>query len=180
MKVLIIENDSNKLDNAIRIVKRYFKSAKIVHINNYNDAIQKCYTKRDIDEFDLIIIDIAFCRTNPHENPDPVLHPQAGAMFLAHLAKRKSCTPVIIYSSVKDYMAKYKEYLFPSFETICDNFDSHPLFVEGSDVDKLYQEIIAYGNELLNSSNFVIGHAHNHTDFETTFHKYWNLMKKAG
>ena len=53
MKVLIIENDSNRLDNTIRVLRRYFKSAKIVHINNYNDAIKTCSTTRDIDEFDL-------------------------------------------------------------------------------------------------------------------------------
>ena len=180
MKVLIIVNDSVKLDNAIRMVKRYFKSAQVVHVNNYNDAVKTCYTKREINEFNLIIIDMVFCRADPHENPDPVLHPQAGSMFLSHLAKRKTCTPVIIYSTTKDYLKDYKEFLFPSFETICDNFDSHPLFVEGSDVDKLYREITVYGNELLNASNFVIGHAHTLAELEKSIYKLRNLMKKAG
>lgn len=180
MKVLIIENDSNKLDNAIRIIKRCFKSAQIVHMNNYNDAIKACNTKREIDGFNLIVIDIAFCRANPRENPDPVLHPQAGAMFLAHLAGRKACTPVIIYSYEKDYLEIYKNYLFPTFETICDNYDSHPLFVEGSDVDKLYTEITAYGNELLNASNFVIGHAHNLNELNIHLRQIWNQIRKAG
>ena len=180
MKVLIIENDSIKLDNTIQMVRRTFKSAKIVHINNYNDAIKRCYTKRDINEFDLIILDMAFCRANPHENTDPVLHPQAGSMFLAHLAKRNSNTPVIIYSYEKDYMKIYKNFLFPSFESICYNFDSYPLFLEGSEVDNLYKEITRNGEELLSASNFIIGQAHNLAELETHLRKIWNLMKKAG
>ena len=87
MKVLIIENDANKLDNAIRIVKKCFKSAKIVHINNYNDAIKVCSTKKQIEEFKLIVLDMAFCRAKPFDGVDPVLHPKTGSMFLAHLAE---------------------------------------------------------------------------------------------
>lgn len=180
MKVLIIENDANKLGNAIRIVKNHFKSAKIVHINNYNDAIKTCSTTRDIDEFDLIILDMVFCRAKPHEGVDPILHPQTGSMFLAHLAQKKSCTPTIIYSFEKDYLVKYKQFLFPTFETICYNYDSFPLFVEGSEVGKLYDEITAEGEELLRASNFIIGHAHNYAELEKTLRKYWNIMKKAG
>ena len=180
MKVLIIENDANKLDNAIRIVKRYFKSAEIVHVNNYNDAMKTCYTKRDIDEFDLIILDMAFCRARPYENTDPILHPQTGSMFLAHLANRKSCTPVIIYSFEKDYLELYKKFLFPSFESICYNYDSYPLFVEGSEVAKLYEEISAIAEELLTASSFIINHAHTHAELEKAIYEFRHLMKKAG
>lgn len=180
MKVLIIGNDTNKLDNAIRIVRRYFKSAKIVHINNYNDAVKTCSTKKDIDEFDFIILDMVFCRAKPHECADPVLHHQTGSMFLAHLARKSSCTPVIIYSQEKDFLEMYKNFLFPSFETICYNYDSFPLFVECSEVAKLYTEITAISEELLNASNFIIGHAHNHAELQKTIHKYRKIMKKTG
>ena len=180
MKVLIIENDSNRLDNTIRVLRRYFKSAQIVHINNYNDAIKACYTKKDIDEFDLIILDMTFCRARPYKNADPILHPQTGSMFLAHLANRKSNTPVIIYSKEKDYLEMYKTFLFPSFMSICENCDSFPLFVEGSEVDKIYQEVTAIGEELLSASNFIIGHAHTNTELEKFLLIYRNLMKKAG
>ena len=180
MKVLIIDSDANRVDNTIRIVKRRFKSVKIVHINNYNDAIKTCSTTRDIDEFDLIILDMAFCRARPYKGVEPILHPQTGSMFLAHLAKRISCTPVIIYSSEKDYLKTYKQFLFPAFETICYNYDSYPLVVEGSEVGKLYDEITAEGEELLRASNFVIGHAHNHAEFETILCNRRIIMKKAG
>ena len=180
MKVLIIDNDANRVDNTIRIVKRQFKSAKIVHINNYNDAIKACSTTRDIDEFDLIIMDMVFCRARPNRGIDPVLHPQAGSMFLSHLAKKSCCTPVIIYSQEKDYLKKYKQFLFPTFETLCYNYDSYPLFIEGSEVGKLYDEITAEGEALLNASNFIIGHAHNHTEFENFLRNHWIIMKKAG
>lgn len=180
MKVLIIENDYNKLDNAIRVLRRHFKSAKIVHVNNYNDAIKKCSTKNDIDKFDLIILDMTFCRARPYKNSDPVLHPQTGSMFLAHLAHREANTPVIIYSKAKDYLKIYKSFLFPSFISICYNHDSFPIFVEGSEVQKLYDEATAIGEKLLAASNFVIGHAHDVTEFETTLLRHWNIMKKAG
>ena len=179
MKVLIIENDANELDNAIRIVKKFFKSAKIVHINNYNDAIKVCSTKKQNEEFKLIVLDMAFCRAKPLEGVDPVLHPKTGSMFLAHLAENKSCTPVIIYSYEKDYLEKYKAFLFTSFETICYNNDSYPLFVEGSEVGRLYDEITSIGEKLLNASNFIIGHAHNQTELEQILRTHWNIMKKA-
>lgn len=180
MKVLIIENDANKLDNAIRIVKKVFKSAKIVHFNNYNDALKACSSKRDIDEFNLIILDMVFCRAKPYEGAEPIKHPLTGSMFLAHLAKRNSTTPVIIYSYEKDYMEMYKEFLFPSYETICYNYDSYPIFIEGSIVGKLYDEITAEGEKLLKASKFIVGHAHNRTELEHIVHKHWNIMKKAG
>lgn len=180
MKVLIIENDANKLDNAIRIVKKRFKSAKIVHVNNYNDAITVCSTKKDIEEFNLIVLDMAFCRAKPLAEVNPILHPQAGSMFLSHLATRNSHTPVIIYSYENDYLEKYKTFLCPSFETICYNYDSYPLFVEGSQVAKLHAEITSVGEELLNASNFIIGHAHNQAELEQILRSYWRIMKKAG
>lgn len=175
MKVLIIESNINTLDNAIRTVRRHFKSAKIVHVNNYNDAI-----KTNIDEFDLIIMNMFFCRAKPYENTDPILHTQTGSMFLAHLARKKACTPVIIYSSTKDYMEIYKSFLFPSFELICYNFDSYPLFIEGSEVEKLYNESTANGEKLLQASNFVIDHAHTLAELERSLYKFRHLMKKAG
>lgn len=180
MKVLIIENDANKLDNAIRIVKKSFKSAKIVHINNFNDAYKACYKKSDIDEFDLIILDMVFCRAKPYEGTDPVKHRWAGSMFLSHLAKRKSTIPVIIYSTEANYLEKYKEYLFPAFQTFCYNYDSYPLFVEDSTVGKLYNEATAVAQELLEASDFVIGHAHTHTELGNIIRNHWNIMKKAG
>jgi len=180
MKVLIIENDFDKLDSAIRIVKKSFKSVRIVHINNYTEALKACYSKKDIEKFDLIIFSMQFCRANPHGNPDPVKHPLAGAMFLSHLAQRKSTTPVIIFSDEKNYLDIYIAYLFPAFETFCYNYDSYPLFIEGSMVGKLYDEATARGQDILNASNFVIGHAHTQNELDILIRKFWNIMKKAG
>ncbi len=180
MKVLIIENDFDKLDSAIRIVKKHFKSAKIVHINNYNEALKSCYSKKDIDKFDLIIFSMKFCRANPNGNPDPTKHPLAGSMFLSHLAQRKSKTPVIIFSDETNYLDIYKAYLFPAFETFCYNCDSYPLFVEGSMVGKLYDEATTLSQEIFDASNFVIGHAHTQNELDFFILKLRNIMKKAG
>ena len=180
MKVLIIESCSDKLENAIRIVKTVCESANVVHIDNFNDALKVCYKKSDIDEFNLIILDIAFCRVKPYEGTDPIKHRFAGSMFLAHLAGKKSTVPVIIYSSETDYLEIYREYLFPAFETFCYNYDSHPIFVEGSTVGRLYEEATAKAQELFNASNFIISQAYSSDELKFILHNHWHIMEKAG
>ena len=180
MKVLIIGNDSNRLDITISIVKSFFKSAKIVHIDNFNEAYKVCYRKKDINKFNLIILDMEFCRAKPYKGTNPTKHKWTGCMFLSHLAERECNIPVIVYSSEDDYMERYKTYLFPSFEKFCDHYDSHPISIEGSDVGKLYDEVISVATKILENSHFIIGGVRTTQELKNIIHTHWNIMEKAG
>ena len=63
MKVLIIEDNDYKLDDAIRTINAH-EITEYVHVNNYMEAYS-LLRKGVIDEFDFIILDIQFFETRP-------------------------------------------------------------------------------------------------------------------
>ena len=98
MKVLIIEDNNYKLDDAIRIINAH-GITEYVHINNYMEAYS-LLRKELVDQFDFIILDIQFYETRPLLDSRAMPHQYAGYKFLLRLASENKSIPVFIFSSV--------------------------------------------------------------------------------
>ena len=174
VKVLIIEDNNYKLEDSIRILQE-FGINDYVHVNNYLEAVDICFRKKRLSEFDFIILDIQFYlyRQFPgsHDLPDE----QAGYKFLYKMASSDSTKPVFVFSSVKDYLREYQDFLFPSFSEYSKEFSSQSfIFARASTISVKYEEDKRKNKQILENSNFVFGHAHNRYELKQLVTSYLN------
>ena len=172
MKVLIIEDNDYKLDNAVRILKD-FGIENYIHVNNFIEAYRLCFRQNILDEIDFIILDIQFYECRPLIGGRALPDQQAGYKFLRQLAYLSMTIPVFVFSSVEDYMSEYREFLLPTFTKYVKQFKSSDfLFTRMSTYSEKYETEMKVNEELLNRSNFVIGHAHNEYELQTLLKTY--------
>ena len=174
MKVLIIEDNNYKLEDSIRILQA-FGINDYVHVNNYLEAVNICFRKKRLSEFDFIILDIQFYLyrqfSGSHDLPDT----HAGYKFLYQLASSGSTKPVFVFSSVEDYLREYTEFLFPSFSEYSKQFNSQTsIFMSYYTMHAKYEEDKKKNEQILENSNFVIGHAHNYYELKKLVTSYLN------
>ena len=180
VKVLIIEDNNYKLEDAIRILQE-FGINHYVHVNSYLEAVDICFRKERLSEFDFIILDIQFYlyRHIPGSHFMPDAH--AGYKFLYQLASHGSTKPVFVFSSVKDYLKEYEEFLFPSFSEYNRQFNSQTsIFILASARYAKYEEEKKKNEQILANSNFVIGHAHNRYELKNLVTSYLNSNNQNG
>ncbi len=173
MKVLIIEDNNYKLDDAIRIIKDH-EITEYIHINNYMEAYS-LLRKSDISQFDFIILDIQFYETRPLQGSSILPNQYAGYKFLLRLASMDVSIPVFIFSSVDSFYEGYKEFLFPSFSEYSKKFISSPVYFRESYYTRRYHEEMKENEEIQRKTlEFVRGHAHNQYELETLINQYLN------
>ena len=172
MKVLIIEDNDYKLDDAIRTLKE-FGIEDYVHVNNFMEAYRMCFRQNLLDGTDFIILDIQFYELRPLLGSRALPDQHAGYKFLRQLAYQKMTIPVFVFSSVTDYVAEYRDFLFPSFSKYVDQFKSSDfLFTRASAYSEKYHTEMKANEELLNQTNFVIGQAHNRYELQSLIRTY--------
>ena len=168
VKVLIIEDNKYKLEDAIQVLQKN-GITDYVHVNNYLDAVNVCFRKQRLSEFDFIILDIQFFEYRPLDRTLPDQY--AGYRFLYKLAAAQSSTPVLVFSSVEDYLKEYKDFLFPSYAEYSKSYMRNSfIFSVASTIHTKYEEDKKRNQQILEYTNFVIGHAHNK-------HELHNLLK---
>ena len=163
MKVLIIEDNDYKLEDAIRILRENGIN-DYVHVNNYIEAIDICFRKKRLSEFDFIILDIQFYEyryfPGSHQLPDQ----HAGYKFLYQLASRKCSIPVFVFSSVTDYKSEYTNFLLPTFSEYSKNYKQGSpsfVYVRSSTIAEKYEAEKTKNKQILEDTSFVVGQAHN-------------------
>lgn len=176
MKVLIIEDNNYKLEDSIRILQE-FGINDYVHVNNYLEAVDICFRKKRLSEFDFIILDIQFYlyRQFPGSHDLPDAH--AGYKFLYQLASSISTKPVFVFSSVEDYLREYTEFLLPSFSDYSKQFKTNSqsfVFTRASTISAKYEEDKKKNKQILENSNFVLGHAHNYHELKKLVASFLN------
>lgn len=163
VKVLIIEDNNYKLEDAIQTLKNY-GITDYVHVNNYIEAVHICFRQKRLSEFDFIILDIQFYECRVLQGDRALPDQNAGYKFLVRLAETKSTTPVFVFSSVTDYLQEYNAYLLPSLSEYSRHFGSGPnslLYARASTLSMRYDEHIKKNKQIIEDTTFVIGHAHN-------------------
>ena len=172
MKVLIIEDNDYKLDDAVRILESHGITER-VHVNNYMEAYRLCFRQNILDDIDFIILDIQFFEYRPLVGERQMPDQHAGYKFLMRLAEKEKTTPVFIYSSVDSFEKGFNEFLFPSFADYQSEFRTSSFIFSRLDSQKeKYDSQIAKNKELLAKMNFVFGHAHNYYELGTLIKKY--------
>lgn len=163
MKVLIIEDNDYKLEDAIRILGKH-EITEYVHVNNYMEAYS-LFRKGLMDEFDFIILDIQFYETRPLLDSRAMPDQYAGYKFLFKLASESKTIPVFIFSSVASFEDGYKEFLFPPFSEYRRKFSSSIIFYRESYYTNRYQEEMKTNEDIQKKTlGFVQGHAR--SDYE--------------
>lgn len=172
MKVLIIEDNDYKLDNAIRVIGKH-EITEYVHVNNYMEACN-LLRKGLLDEIDFIILDIQFYETRPLLDSRGAMPDQhAGYKFLLRLASADKTIPVFLFSSIDSFEEGYKEFLFPPFSEYRIKFVSSPIFYRESYYSNRYKEEMKANEEIQKKTlGFVRGHAHNQYELETLIRQY--------
>lgn len=171
MKVLIVEDNSYKLDDAIRILNKH-EITEYVHVNNYMEAYN-LLRKGVIDEFDFIILDIQFYETRPLLDSRAMPDQYAGYKFLFKLASDGKTIPVFIFSSVDSFEDGYKEFLFPAFSEYRRKFTSSTIFYRESYYTNRYQEEMQSNEEIQKKTlSFVQGHARYDYELEILIKHY--------
>lgn len=174
MKVLIIEDNNYKLEDSIRILQELGIN-DYVHVNNYFAAVDICFRKKRLSEFDFIILDIQFYLYRQFPDSYDLPNTHAGYMFLYELASRACTKPVFVFSSVEDYLREYQEFLFPSFQEYCKQFRSQSfIHAPASTISEKYEKEKKKNEQILENSNFVIGHAHNRYELKKLVTSYLN------
>ncbi len=168
MNVLILEDNKYKLENAIEVLGKH-GIYDYKHFDNCVEPISSILFEKRIKEFQLIILDLNFYLLSKRKRTWRDLPTtDAGAMFLWELLEKKAKTPVIVYSSEKDYMSIFKDYPLPSsFLAYYHNFEeSNPLGLSTRQTKEQYEyEKKKIEKKLLNL-NFIIGHAHNEYELD--------------
>jgi hypothetical protein len=172
MKVLIIEDNDYKLDDAVRTLKE-LGIEKYIHVNNFIEAYHLCFRKKILDTIDFIILDIQFYECRPLLGGRDLPDQHAGYKFLRQLAHSGMTTPVFVFSSVTDYLSEYRDFLLPPFTEYVKHFKSSEfLFTRASSYSEKYDEEMKSNEELLNKTNFVIGQAHNRYELQPLIKKF--------
>lgn len=171
MKVLIIEDNDYKLDDAIRTINAH-EITEYVHVNNYMEAYS-LLRKGVIDEFDFIILDIQFFETRPLLDSRAMPDQYAGYKFLLRLVSESKSIPVFVFSSVDSFEEGYKEFLFPPFSEYRKKFVSSHIFYRESYYTGKYQEEMKANEEIKKKTlGFVLGHAHNQYELANLIKQY--------
>lgn len=174
VKVLILEDNNYKLEDAIRTLQEN-GITDYVHVNNYLEAVDICFRKKRLSEFNFIILDIQFYEYRPLIGSRMLPDQHAGYKFLYKLASAKSSIPVLIFSSVSDYFKEYNDFLFPSLSEYSKSFtkDSQSfIYARASTISAKYEEMTKENKHILENSTFVIGHAHNSYELKTLITAY--------
>ena len=171
MKVLIIENNNYKLDDAIQIINTH-EITEYIHMNNYVEAYR--LLRRDIiDKINFIILDIQFYYNRPSNDSIDWLDPNAGYKFLLKLVSEGKSIPVFVFSSIDNFEEEYKKFLFPSFDEYKEKFISSPVYYRESYYTHKYPEEMKENKESYNKSlKFVFGHAHNKDELSILIKQY--------
>lgn len=164
MKALIVEDNKEKLENAVRILKKH-SITEYVHINNQKEVCGLLRNEQEISKFDIILLDLCFYVRNPQKckvGPDS----KAGATFLVEMADCDRNIPVIIYSSETDWEENLQKMLLGS---------DYPTFTVHSDVSYLSSSIRAAFEKSKKRFDFiqsiVKGHAHNEYELDELMQK---------
>ena len=172
MKVLIIEDNDYKLDDAVRVL-REFGIEEYVHVNNFIEAYRMCFRKNLLDEIDFIILDIQFYECRPLRGSHALPDQHAGYKFLRQLAYQDKSIPVFVFSSVTDYLVEYKEFLLPPFLEYVKQFKSSDfLFSRAATLSEKYDVEMSENKEIFSKTNFVIGQAHNYYELKSLIKAY--------
>lgn len=170
-KVLLVEDNEYKKEDAIRILTKYGLT-DIVHFNNFFQ-VYKLICNKHIIEYDLLILDLCFFPNMPIiGDVDNMPTTESGAKVLYHLLKNGYEIPVIVFSSEKDYMDPLNKFMFPKFLEYAKQFDNSPLFVRDNEIYRAYHEEIEENKELLSKLTFIIGHAHNEIELKSILNKF--------
>ena len=171
MKVLIIEDNNYKLDDAIRILNKH-GITEYVHVNNYMEAYN-LLRKGLVDEFDFIILDIQFYETRPLLDSRAMPDQYAGYKFSFKLASAGKTIPVFIFSSVDSFEDGYKEFLFPPFSEYRRKFTSSTIFYRESYYTKRYHEEMQVNEDIQKKTlGFVQGHARSNYELANLIKQY--------
>lgn len=167
MNILILEDNEYKLENAIDVLGKHGIS-NYKHFDNCNEAIDFVIWEKHIKDFDLIILDLNFYMSRKligdfRDYPTQY----AGAKFLWQMLENSLSTPVLIYSSEKDYMAIFKEYPLPSsFEEYAKSFENHPLVFSYRQIQERYESEKEAVKKKFLKLDFIIGHAHSECELD--------------
>ncbi len=171
MKVLIVEDNDYKLDDAIRILGKH-GIIEYIHVNNYMEAYH-LLRKGLMDEIDFIILDIQFYEIRPLLDSRAMPDQYAGYKFLFKLASDNKTIPVFIFSSVDSFEDGYKEFLFPPFSEYRKKFVSSTIFYRESYYTKRYSEEMQTNEDIKKKTlGFVQGHARNDYELATLIKQY--------
>lgn len=174
VKVLIIEDNDYKLEDAIQTLQS-FGITDYVHVNNYIEAVHICFRQKRLSEFDFIILDIQFYEYRVLKGDRALPDQYAGYKFLFKLAEIKASIPVFVFSSVDDYYKEYNEYLLPSLLEYSKCFNRNGidfLYTRASTISIKYDEHIRKNKEIIEQTNFVVGHAHNQYELHSLMQTY--------
>ena len=181
MKVLIIEDNNYKLEDAIQTLQS-FGITDYVHVNNYIEAVHICFRQKRLSEFDFIILDIQFYEYRVLQGSRTLPDQNAGYKFLFKLAENNSTTPVFVFSSVSDFQKEYQNYLLPSLSEYSRYFNRNGidfLYTRASTISTKYDEHIRKNKEIIERTTFVIGHAHNSYELKNLMQTYLNSNNQS-
>lgn len=166
LKVLLIEDNKYKYEDAMRILKKH-RITDIIHVDNFYQ-VYKSICDKQIIQYELIILDLCFFPRPPLIGYDINNIPttESGAKVLYHLLKNSYKIPVIIFSSEEDYMTPLNRFMFPRLEEYCKEFNNSSLYLRANEISKLYDDEMVENKKLLLELNFIIGHAHNELELE--------------
>ena len=176
VKVLIIEDNDYKLEDAVQTLQA-LGITDYVHVNNYYEALNICFRKQRLSEFDFIILDIQFYECRPLKGSHNLPDQHAGYKFLRQLASKEANIPVFVFSSVDDYLQEYKDFLLPSLSEYSKHFGSNSqslIFTRPSTLSMQYEKHKTENKHILEKTTFVIGHAHNRYELKPLIDAYLN------
>lgn len=170
-KVLLVEDNMYKREDAIRILKKH-DITDVLNLNNFRQVYEKICNGR-IKNYDLIILDLCFfLEIRLIGDIDNIPSVESGAKVLYHLLKNDYKIPLIIFSSEKDYMVPLKKFMFPKFLEYVKQFDNSTLFLRDSQIYRYYQEEIEENKVLLSKLSFIIGHAHKEHELDSLLNDF--------
>ncbi|WP_342575426.1 response regulator [Solibacillus sp. FSL K6-1781] len=100
MKILLVEDDFNKIFKIEDFLKKEFNKINITTSNSYNSGLRKILT----DKFDLILLDMTmptFDKTNGSSGGKPIQY--AGKEILNQMKRKKNNTPVIVITQYSSF-----------------------------------------------------------------------------
>lgn len=167
MKVLIIEDNKSKLEQAVSILQRNCITA-YVHFNNVQEAV-KFIRRGNIEDIDFIILDLFFYLYRPYLGKDGMRSSTAGARILHKMLEIGVRKPVIVFSREEDYMTSLNVFFFPNISEYNEKFGSTSSLSVLSDTHRKYNEYLEYIEKntlLLSKLDFLVGHAHDEEELE--------------
>ncbi len=159
MRVLIIEDNRFKFQDAIDVLKRH-DITKYVHFDNCEQALDFVYNSENIKNIDFIILDLNFYMSRNLGGAYRMPTPNAGGKFIWQMLQNEITIPTIVFSSEDDYMNVVNSYLFVNFSEYARAFETGPLPMTYSQIKNQYEEERTARRKKLLDLTFIIGHAH--------------------